>query len=65
MNHENDKFCSNPQCVLHVSSEDGNVVGHGDWASMPNGFMFGRVLVNGRFYCHVCAEDPENPPRFD
>ena len=65
MFHENEKFCSNPRCVLHVSSNDENVEGHGEWASLPNGHTFARVRVGDQFFCHVCAEDPSNPPLRD
>ena len=65
MIHDNEKFCSNPRCVLHVSPNDSNVEGHGDWATLPNGPTFARVQANGQFFCHVCAEDPDNPPRFE
>ena len=65
MFHDNEKFCSNPRCLLHVSPSDENVEGQGDWASLPNGRIFARVQVGDRFYCHVCAEDPNNPPLRD
>jgi len=62
MPRADDFFCANPRCVLHVTSEDMNVEGQGDWAILPNGLTFARVRVGDVFYCHVCAEDPDNPP---
>ena len=59
------KFCSNPRCVLHVSAEDATVEGRGEWATLPNGLTISRVKVDDRYYCHVCAEDPDNPPQAD
>jgi hypothetical protein len=60
-----DIFCANPRCVLHVTHEDPNVIGQGDWATLPNGLTFARVRVGEVFYCHACAENPDNPPEFD
>ena len=57
-----DTFCANPKCALHVSSNDPNAVGEGDWAQLPNGFMFGRALIDEHYYCHACADDSHNPP---
>lgn len=62
---DEEKFCANPRCVLHVAPTDPNVEGRGDWAELPNGQMFARVRVADRFLCHVCAEDPDNPPQSD
>ena len=53
---DNEKFCANPQCILHVAPTAPNVEGRGDWASLPNGLVFARVRVGERFYCHACAE---------
>lgn len=61
----NEKFCANPGCVLHVSENDENVMGNGEWATLFNGLTFARVKVGELSYCHVCAEDPDNPPMFD
>ena len=55
---DNEKFCGNPRCVLHVSANDENVVGHGEWATLSNGTKFARVKVGEVSYCHVCAVDP-------
>lgn len=60
-----DLFCANPCCMLHATSEDANVIGQGDWATLPNGLTFARVRVGALFYCHVCAENPDNPPVLD
>lgn len=65
MFHDSEKFCSNERCVLHVSSNDKNVEGSGDWATLPNGRTYARVQVGDRYFCHVCAEDPDNAPQFD
>ena len=65
MLYANEKFCSNLRCVLHVSSKDDNVEGHGEWATLPSGQTFSRVKVGDLFFCHVCAEDPNNPPQAD
>ena len=65
MFYDDSKFCSNERCVLHVSSQDPNVEGNGQWATLPNGIMFARMLRDGRYYCHVCYEDPDNPPTAD
>ena len=56
---DNEKFCANPRCILHAAPTDATVEGRGDWAELWNGLMFARVRVGTRFYCHVCAEDPE------
>ena len=65
MFQDDEKFCANPSCVLHVSAEDANVVGRGDWATLPNGLIFAREKVDDQFYCHACAEDPTHPPTFE
>jgi hypothetical protein len=65
MSRDDEKFCGNPRCVLHVSPGDNNVEGWGDWATLPNGRTFAREQIGDRFFCHVCAEDPSNPPQFD
>ena len=59
---DNEKFCANPQCILHVAPTDPNVEGRGDWAELANGQLFARVRIGNRFYCHACAEDPHHPP---
>ena len=65
MLHANEKFCANPRCPLNVTTGDPHVVGHGEWATLPNGVMFGRVRCSDKTYCHRCADDPDNPPQFD
>ena len=60
-----DKFCSNSRCVLHVSADDENVEGRGEWATLPNGLTLSRVKVGDHSFCHVCAEDPDNPAQAD
>lgn len=61
--HANEDFCSYPRCVLHVSAVDDNVEGHGEWATLPDGRISSRVKVGDRYFCHVCAEDPNNVPQ--
>lgn len=58
---DDSKFYSNERCVLHVWSQYPNVDGNGQWATLPNGIMFARMLRDGRYYCRVCAEDPDKP----
>ena len=62
---DNEKFCANPRCILHVAPTDPNVEGRGDWATLENGLVFARVRIADRFFCHVCAEDPDNPPQHE
>ena len=50
MFYDYSKFCSNEHCVPHVSSQDENVEGNGQWATLPNGIMFARMLGDGRYY---------------
>ena len=54
---DNKKFCANPRCVLHVSANDDNVVGHGEWATLPNGHTFARVRIGAHYFCHACADN--------
>ena len=65
MFYDDEKFCANPPCPLHVSPNDNNVVGRGDWAELQSGLIFARVECDGHYYCHVCADDPSNPPIAD
>lgn len=53
---DEERFCANPRCVLHVAPADPNVEGRGDWAEFPNGLMFARMRVADRFLCHVCVQ---------
>lgn len=61
MFQDDEKFCANPRCVLHVSANDPHVEGRGEWATLPNGCTFARVLVAEQYFCHACADDPANP----
>ena len=65
MQHAQEKFCSNPRCILHVAPGEHNVIGRGQWATLPDGTVYSRVLRDGRYYCDVCATDPDNPPLGD
>ena len=65
MFYDDEKFCSNERCPLHVSANDPHVSGAGQWATLPNGLMYSRVLRDDRYYCDACAEDPDNPPIMD
>lgn len=65
MFYDDEKFCSNGRCPLHVSAKDPHVVGSGQWATLPNGVTYARVSVGDDYFCHVCAEDPNNPPIMD
>ena len=65
MFYDDEKFCANPRCILHVSPRDSNVIGSGQWATLPNGLMFSRMQRDNDYYCHVCYDDPSNPPIAD
>ena len=65
LQHAQETFCSNPRCVLHVAPGEHNVVGRGQWATLPDGTVYSRVLRDGRYYCDTCAADPDNPPLGD
>ena len=41
---------------MHVSADDDNVVGHGEWATLANGLTFARVEIRDLSYCHTCAD---------
>ena len=47
-------FCSNAECVLHVSPGDVKVAGNGNWAEAPDGIM-GRQRVESVMLCDQCA----------
>ena len=55
-----EKLCSNPRCVLHVSANDENTEGRGDWATLPDGRTFARAPVGKYFFCHSCADKANN-----
>lgn len=50
-------FCGNPDCVLHVSPGDPCVVGHGNWAHLPEGTVVGRGRYSGRMLCDRCGRE--------
>jgi len=52
---DNELFCANPECHLHVCQGDENVIGTGQWAELSDGIIIGRQLVGRAFYCHDCA----------
>ena len=65
MFYDYSKFCSNEHCVPHVSSQDENVEGNGQWATLPNGIMFARMLGDGRYYTALHStprSEPCSPP---
>ncbi len=52
-----DWFCGNPECVLHVSTDDPRVEGHGDWATRPDGIVTGRGVYYGEVLCDLCGRE--------
>jgi len=52
-------FCGNPACALHVRLSDAAVEGGGNWITLPDGRMFGRMFGRSRFgntlLCDACA----------
>jgi hypothetical protein len=48
-------FCSNPSCDLHVRLTDLQVESGGNWASLPDGRVFGRGRYGGRMLCDACG----------
>ena len=53
------------QSPLRTALGEHNVLGRGQWATLPDGTVYSRVLRDGRYYCDVCAADPDNPPLGD
>lgn len=51
-------FCANPECELHVTSDDPRVQGSGHWASV-GGVTYDRhpIEVDGPVYCMQCRRD--------
>ena len=41
------------------------MLGRGQWATLPDGTVYSRMLRDGNYYCDVCATDPDNPPLGD
>ena len=52
---QDDPFCSNPDCVLHVRPGDPGVVGSGNWAEFADGTLIGRGIYYGVYLCDDCA----------
>lgn len=48
-------FCASQTCELHIYANDIRIRGAGNWAVLPSGLIFSRVLVNGNYYCDRCA----------
>jgi hypothetical protein len=48
-------FCANPDCVLHVRTDDPTVAGHGPWARRPDGVWTGQTADDGVLYCDLCV----------
>jgi hypothetical protein len=48
-------FCSNMGCPFHVTGEDSNVRGFGDWATLEDGTTVSHCWVSGRLLCDLCA----------
>jgi hypothetical protein len=42
---QQEPFCSNPDCLLHVRSDDAGIIGTGNWAELPDGTIIGRGSV--------------------
>ena len=49
--------------AAHVTAISPNVRGEGQWATLPDGTIIGRIKVGERMYCDVCADDPDRPVR--
>lgn len=48
-------FCHRASCTLHIRTGEAGVEGHGDWATLPNGFQLSRRRVGPHMYCDRCA----------
>jgi hypothetical protein len=59
-------FCGNPDCVLYVRAGDPGVIGHGNWAELPDGRIVGRSLHGGVYLCDLCGHEwrPVSAVRF-
>ena len=55
-------FCSNPGCPFHVTGDDSNVRGFGDWATLEDGTTVSHCWVNGRLLCDLCARAVQSQP---
>jgi hypothetical protein len=52
---DDDWFCENPDCLLHVRAGDPGVMGQGNWAELPDGRWAGRGRYLGRMLCDFCG----------
>ena len=52
---QDEPFCSNPDCILHVRSGDAGVIGWGNWAELANGTIMGRGIYHGVYLCDPCG----------
>ncbi|HKT71344.1 MAG TPA: hypothetical protein VJQ47_00495 [Steroidobacteraceae bacterium] len=48
-------FCANPRCALHVRLADLKGESGGNWASLPDGRVFGRSRFGTRLLCDACG----------
>lgn len=48
-------FCADPRCALHVRLADLQVPVGGNWATLPDGRVFGRGQFGGRMLCDACG----------
>ncbi len=47
-------FCANPQCRLHVRPGEPGVSGFGNWAQIDE-VLVGRGRYDGRMLCDLCG----------
>ena len=52
---QDEPFCSNPDCILHVRSGDAGVRGCGNWAALADGTIIGRGIYHGLYLCDPCG----------
>jgi hypothetical protein len=52
---DDDWFCENPDCQLHVKRGDPGVTGQGNWAELPDGRWVGRGGYQDRTLCDFCG----------
>jgi hypothetical protein len=57
-------FCANPACALHVRLFDSQVAGGGNWVSLPDGRIFGRIRCGNLLLCDACGTR-RGPVRLD
>jgi len=53
--HHPPYFCHREECDLHIDMNADN--GAGNWATLPNGLIVGRICLEHRYYCDRCARD--------